>query len=81
LVHPREAFRVAIQHGATAIVCAHNHPSGDPAPSSADIQVTRQLREAARAIDIELIDHVVVGDKAADPTGQGYYSFRQAGLI
>jgi DNA repair protein RadC len=81
LVHPREAFRVAIQHGATAIVCAHNHPSGDPAPSSADIQVTRQLREAARAIDIELVDHVVVGEKAADPTSRGYYSFREAGLL
>ena len=41
LVHPREAFRAAIQHGSTAIAVAHNHPSGDPAPSSADIQVTR----------------------------------------
>jgi DNA repair protein RadC len=81
LVHPREAFRAAIQHGATAIVCAHNHPSGDPAPSSADIQVTRRLREAAQAIDIEFVDHVIVGEKAADPAGQGFYSFRQAGLI
>ena len=81
LVHPREAFRAAIQHGATAVVCAHNHPSGDPAPSSADIQVTRRLREAAVAIDIELIDHVVVGDKTADPANRGFYSFREAGLL
>jgi DNA repair protein RadC len=81
LVHPREAFRVAIQHGATAIVCAHNHPSGDPSPSSADISVTRRLREAAQAIDIELFDHIILGDKTADPTGQGFYSFRQAGLL
>jgi DNA repair protein RadC len=81
LVHPREAFRAAIQNGATAIVCAHNHPSGDPAPSSADIQVTRRLREAAVAIDIELIDHVVVGEKAADPANRGFYSFREAGLL
>jgi DNA repair protein RadC len=81
LVHPREAFRAAIQHGATAVVCAHNHPSGDPAPSSADIQVTRRLREAAVAIDIELIDHVVVGEKAADPANRGFYSFREAGLL
>ena len=81
LVHPREAFRAAIQHGATAVVCAHNHPSGDPAPSSADIQVTRRLREAAQAIDIELTDHVVVGEKTADPTNRGYYSFREAGLL
>jgi len=55
--------------------------SGDPAPSSADIQVTRRLREAAQAIDIELIDHVIIGEKAADPTGVGSYSFRNAGLI
>jgi DNA repair protein RadC len=81
LVHPREAFRAAIQHGATAVVCAHNHPSGDPAPSSADIQVTRRLREAAAAIDIELIDHVVVGEKTADPANRGFYSFREAGLL
>ena len=81
LVHPREAFRAAIQHGATAVVCAHNPPSGDPAPSSADIQVTRRLREAAVAIDIELIDHVVVGEKTADPAGIGFYSFRTAGLL
>ena len=81
LVHPREAFRAAIQHGATAVVCAHNHPSGDPAPSSADIQVTRRLREAAVAIDIELIDHVVVGEKTADPANKGFYSFREAGLL
>jgi DNA repair protein RadC len=45
LAHPREVSRAAIQHGATVIVIAHNHPSGDPAPSTADVQVTRQLRE------------------------------------
>ncbi|MEO6995852.1 MAG: DNA repair protein RadC [Lacunisphaera sp.] len=81
LAHPREVFRSAIQHGATAIVCAHNHPSGDPAPSAADIQVTRQLREAAKTVDIELLDHVVVGEIAADPRGCGYYSFRESGVL
>jgi DNA repair protein RadC len=81
LVHPREAFRAAIQHGATAVVCAHNHPSGDPAPSSADIQVTRRLREAAQAIDIELTDHLVIGNASADPAGVGFFSFRTAGLL
>ncbi len=81
LAHPREVFRVAIQHGATAIICAHNHPSGDPAPSSADLQVTRQLREASRAIDIALSDHVVVGSASSDPRGLGYYSFRQSGAL
>ncbi|MFP4281848.1 MAG: RadC family protein, partial [Opitutales bacterium] len=57
LVHPREVFRSAVRHGATALICAHNHPSGDPAPSQADIRVTRQLRNAAEALDIELLDH------------------------
>ena len=81
LVHPREVFRAAIREAATAVVCVHNHPSGDPAPSSADIQVTRRLREAAVAVDIELADHLIVGTKAGDPAGRGYYSFREAGLL
>jgi DNA repair protein RadC len=81
LAHPREVFREAIRHGATAVVCVHNHPSGDPAPSAADVQVTRQLRDAAKAVDIDLLDHVVVGLPAADPTGRGYYSFREAGVL
>ena len=81
LAHPREVFREAIRNGATAIVCVHNHPSGDPAPSAADVQVTRQLREAARALDVDLIDHIVCGNAAADPRGTGYYSFREAGIV
>lgn len=81
LAHPREVFREAIRHGATAVICAHNHPSGDPAPSAADIQLTRQLRDAARAVQIDLIDHVVLGRAAADPHGVGFYSFRQSGVI
>ena len=81
LVHPREVFRAAIREGATAIVCAHNHPSGDPAPSAADLQVTRQLREAAKIVDIILLDHVVIGTVSADPTGIGFYSFRSSGLL
>ncbi|MBA4138338.1 MAG: hypothetical protein C0518_13580 [Opitutus sp.] len=81
LAHPREVFREAIRQGATAVICAHNHPSGDPAPSAADVQLTRQLRDAAKAVDIELIDHVVLGRAAADPRGVGFYSFRQAGVL
>ncbi|MDI1319390.1 MAG: JAB domain-containing protein, partial [bacterium] len=53
------------------MVCVHNHTSGDPAPSSADVQVTRQLREASRTMDIELLDHVILGEAAADPTSLG----------
>ena len=81
LAHPREVFREAIREAATAVVCVHNHPSGDPAPSAADLQITRQLREAAKAVDIDLLGHVILGRTAADPTGRGFYSFREAGLI
>jgi DNA repair protein RadC len=55
--------------------------SGDPAPSSADIQVTRQLRDAANILAIDLLDHVVVGDSESDPAHKGWFSFREAGLI
>lgn len=78
---PREVFRGAILASASALVVAHNHPSGDPAPSSADIVVTRMLRDAAKVIDIELLDHVIVGEKTADPLGVGFYSFRGANLL
>lgn len=81
LAHPREVFREAVHHGATSVICVHNHPSGDPAPSAADVQVTRQLREAAKALDIELLDHVIIGQPGADPHGRGFYSFREAGVI
>ncbi len=81
LAHPREVFREAVRASASAVVCVHNHPSGDPSPSTADLQVTRQLREAARTLDIELLDHVIVGQATADPLGLGYYSFRTAGLL
>lgn len=81
LVHPREVFREAIRLGALSIVAVHNHPSGDPNPSSADIQVTRQLREAARTVGIDLLDHIIVGNARSDPAGRGFYSFHEAGLI
>jgi DNA repair protein RadC len=81
LAHPREVFREAIRESATAVICAHNHPSGDPAPSSADLHLTRQLREAAKAIEIDLLDHVILGRATADPAGRGFYSFREAGLL
>jgi DNA repair protein RadC len=81
LAHPREVFRAAIREAASAVICSHNHPSGDPSPSAADIQLTRQLREAAAAVDIPLLDHVIIGRRGADPLGRGYYSFREAGLL
>ncbi|ADE53936.1 RadC family protein [Coraliomargarita akajimensis] len=81
LASPREVYREAIRLNATAIIAAHNHPSGDPAPSRADIQVTRQLREAGKALQVELLDHVILGQPGKDPQGLGYYSFNDAGLI
>lgn len=81
LAHPREVFRPAIVGGATAIICAHNHPSGDPAPSSADVHLTRQLREAAKTVDIDFIDHIILGHADCDPANLGYYSFRSAGFL
>jgi len=81
LVHPREIFRIAIRDGATAIVVAHNHPSGDPTASSEDLRLTVQLAQAARVVEIPLLDHVILGTKTADPLQRGYYSFRELGLI
>lgn len=81
LAHPREVYRIAVREGASALVCAHNHPSGDPSPSAPDMQVTRLLRDAARTIDITLLDHVILGHPGTDPLGKGYYSFREAGIM
>jgi len=62
IVHPREVFKTAIQESAAAIIVAHNHPSGDPAPSQSDIDITRKLVETGRVVGIELYDHIIVGD-------------------
>ena len=56
-----EVFRTAVRLNATSMVVAHNHPSGDPTPSQADIEITRELARAGRILDIELLDHVVLG--------------------
>ena len=61
LVHPREVFRAAIVSCASAIVLMHNHPSGDPSPSEADIKVTRDLIRAGQLLKIDVIDHIVMG--------------------
>jgi len=61
LVHPREVFRVAIVAAASVVVLMHNHPSGDPTPSEADIKVTRDLIRAGQMLKLEVIDHVVMG--------------------
>lgn len=81
LASPREAFRVAVATAAARLVVAHNHPSGDPTPSSADAALTRRLRDAGEALDIPLQDHIILGDAHCDPLGLGHYSFRRAGLL
>lgn len=65
LVHPREVFRPALREAAAAVVCAHNHPSGDPEPSAEDLEVTRRLLDAGRLLGVPLLDHVVLGDQRA----------------
>ena len=63
LVHPREVFRTAIQKNSASIICAHNHPSGDPAPSPEDVEITRRLKKAGEIIGIEVLDHIIIGDR------------------
>lgn len=81
LVHPRECFREAIKLNASAVIFVHNHPSGDPSPSSADIKVTRKLRSAAEIIDIDLLDHVIIGKQQTNSQTLPYYSFADNGLL
>ena len=81
LVHPREVFRPAIRYGATAIILAHNHPSGDPTPSSADLRVTKKIAEASKTVDLEMHDHVIVGEPEHCPQGVGYFSFSDSGHL
>ena len=70
IVHPRDVFREAVSHSAQAIVLAHNHPSGDPSPSPEDLQLTQHLIECGQMMQIEIQDHVIIGQ-------DGYYSVRE----
>lgn len=73
-VHPREVVKQALRHNASAVVVAHNHPSGDPTPSAADRSMTIRLRDALRMVDIRLLDHFVIG--VGDP-----YSMASKGWV
>lgn len=73
VVHPREVFKPAIVMGASSIIVAHNHPSGDTAPSREDIDVTNKLVEGGKLLGIEVLDHVIIGD--------GYCSLKARGFI
>jgi len=74
LIHPREVFRPAIEKSAAAIILVHNHPSGDPEPSEDDIKITQQLIEASKLINIEILDHIIIGKGK-------YISFKDKNLI
>ena len=80
LVHPREVFREAIRSATAAVVLAHNHPSGDPAPSVEDVRITKQLVAAGNIVDIKVLDHVIIGKRGQ--TGHGaFVSMREDGLV
>ena len=70
LVSPRDIFMCALKQRATAIILLHNHPSGDPAPSRDDMQLTKRIMECGELLDIGLSDHIIIGDNH-------YYSFRE----
>jgi DNA repair protein RadC len=80
LVHPREVFRAAIVANAAGVVLVHNHPSGDPAPSEADIKVTRDLIRAGQLLKIEVVDHVIIG-RATPERQKDYVSLRELGYF
>ena len=84
LVHPREVFRPAIVAVASAIVLLHNHPSGDPTPSEADIKVTRDLVRAGQLLKIDVLDHLIMGCARAAEFGgttKDYASLRELGYF
>ena len=74
LVHPREVFASAIEHRAAALICIHNHPSGDPEPSQEDLRITERLVEVGKLVGIPVLDHVIVGNES-------YTSFADQGLL
>ena len=74
IVHPREVFIAAVKESAAALILVHNHPTGDPAPSSEDIAITRRLKEAGEIMGIKVLDHIIVGD------GE-FISFVERGLL
>lgn len=78
IVHPREVFKGALLNNAAAIIGVHNHPSGDPAPSREDRDITRRLTECAGLLSVRLLDHVIIG---FTDNGMNYYSFAESGLL
>lgn len=74
VIYPRKVAKNSLLNNATRVIVAHNHPSGNPKPSEHDIEITKKLKSALETIEIELLDHIIIGD-------EGYYSFREHSLI
>ncbi|PYI82420.1 MAG: hypothetical protein DME26_17715 [Verrucomicrobia bacterium] len=80
LVHPREVFKSAISCNAAAVILVHNHPSGDPTPSEADIKVTRDLIRAGQLLKIDVLDHLIIG-RATTERPRDFVSLRELGYF
>ncbi|HTN69988.1 MAG TPA: DNA repair protein RadC [Methylomirabilota bacterium] len=74
LVHPREVYNPVIRESAAAVIFVHNHPSGDPAPSQEDIEITRRLKEVGEVMGVRVLDHIVIGHDR-------YFSFSDRGML
>lgn len=74
IVHPREIFSPSIKKSAASLILVHNHPSGDPAPSREDLEVTKRLSEGGKILGIKILDHIVIGESS-------FFSFKEKGLL
>ncbi len=80
VTHPRDVFRPAISANASAVFLAHNHPSGDPTPSEADIRFTRDIVRAGKLLKINVLDHIILGRRTTE-RGKDYVSLRELGYL
>ena len=76
LVHPREVLGPALREGAASVILVHNHPSGDPSPSREDVRLTRQLVDGARLLDLNIHDHLIIGNGT-----ERWVSFAERGML
>ena len=74
IVHPRELYKPAVIAGAASLILVHNHPSGDPTPSSEDVAVTKRCIQAGEILGIDLLDHIIIGERK-------FVSLKERGLI
>ena len=74
MVHPREVFKPAVLHNAAAIICFHNHPSGDPEPSKEDIEINNRIKNSGELLGILVYDHIIIGDDR-------YVSLKERGVM